>query len=258
MHTKRQDRDGKYLYAITREEWALEVLQKAPLGIRNRKIECITKAGLAAVVSDVPNTKLRPNRMNLKMHFNVQKALLDIVPTFLPVSFGIISNSEKATEQVLLLNAEPLQEQLSRVEESVEMNLKITWNVPNIFEHFISTHNNLRQLRDEFFKGDREPSAEEKMELGRVFSQTLSQDRELFGRQIQENISQCCKEMKFEDVGEERDVLSLTCLIDRSAEKRYEQSIMKAAEAFDDHFCFEIKGPWPPFSFVDMELELRA
>lgn len=258
MHTRRQDRDGEYLYAIVSGEDARQVAAEAPVGMRDRKVHCVVTNGLAAVVSDVPRAKMRPNRANLSAHHGVQRALLGLPITFLPVSFGVIADSPRAVEQILGLNGATLEAQLQRVRMAVEMSLKASWNAPNIFEYFVNTHDDLRDLRDRLFHGGREPTPDEKMWLGRLFEQALNRDREDHAEKVRRVLGRCCREFEQNDARDEREVMNLACLIDRDSEKGFEEGVREAAELFDGHFCFAYNGPLPPYDFVEADLQLRA
>ena len=258
MHPRRQDRDGEYLYAIVSAEDVRQVVAEAPVGMRDRKVHCVVTNGLAAVVSDVPRAKMRPSRANLSAHHGVQRALLGLPITFLPVSFGVIADGSRAVEQILGLNSATLEAQLQRVRMGVEMILRVSWSVPNIFEYFVNTHDELKDLRDRLFHGGREPTPDQKMRLGRLFEQALIRDRERYTRDVRGALSRYCREIEQNDPRDEREVMNLACLIDRDSERRFEERVVKAAELFDGRLCFEYNGPLPPYDFVEADLELRA
>jgi len=58
------------------------------------------------------------------------------------------------------------------------MGLRVTWDVPNIFEQVVSTHPELAAYRDQIFRGGRQPAQDEKIELGRSFDRLLNADRQ--------------------------------------------------------------------------------
>ena len=58
------------------------------------------------------------------------------------------------------------------------MGLRVSLDVPNIFEYFVNTHPELRTARDRFLGPYRNPSQDDKIELGRMFDRLLNEDRE--------------------------------------------------------------------------------
>ncbi len=252
MVEKAPDDTGKYLYAFVA---GAEQKDYGNCGMDETIVYTIREGGVAAVVSDIPSRKIRPERRHLAAHQGVLKRLMEET-TPLPVSFGVIIKDRRTVRRILTRNQQSLLEQLRRVEGKVEMGLRVAWNVPNIFEYFIHTHPELRSARDRFFGGHREPSQEDKIELGRMFDHLHSDDREAHTVKVEEVLSGCCAEMTRNRCRDEREVMHLACLVNRRAQEGFEKGIFEAARLFDDSFSFDFSGPWPPHNFVDINLKL--
>jgi len=245
--------DGKYLYAVIAmadsERIGLDVQ-----GIDQGKVYTIPTGEVAAVVSDVPNTKLRPERRHLAAHQGVLRRLMETT-TPLPMAFGIIADNPAAVKKILSTNRQAFLEHLHRVEGKVEMGVRVTWDVPNIFEYFVITHPELKALRDRFFGSHREPSQEQKIEIGRTFDRLLNEDREAYAEQVSEILSSHCFEIKENKCTRESEVMNLACLVGRQGQTRFEEGIFEAANLFDDSFAFDFNGPWAPHNFVALDLK---
>ena len=50
--------------------------------------------------------------------------------------------------------------------------------------------------------------------------------------------------------------MKLVCLVYKDRQDRFEEGIQEAARKFDDRYCFKYSGPWAPFDFVDVSLNL--
>ena len=50
--------------------------------------------------------------------------------------------------------------------------------------------------------------------------------------------------------------MKLVCLVPKDRQSRFEEGIQEAARKFDDHYSFKYSGPWAPFDFVDVTLDL--
>ena len=243
---------GRYLYAVM---CGSEERNYGPCGIDESIVYTILREQVAAVVSDVPNGKLRPERRHLSAHQRVISQLME-ESTPLPIAFGVIADGHETIEKILVDNRLEFQEQLDRVSGKVEMGLRVTWDVPNIFEYFVSTHPELRSVRDQYFGTRREPTQDDKIDLGRMFDHTLNEDRESFTQDVEDVLSRCCFEIKRNKCRTEREVMNLACLVGRDAEARFEDGVLKAANLFDNNFKFDYNGPGAPHNFVDMELKL--
>lgn len=247
-------KSGRYIYAVVPGPGAQVYAFK---GMEGKPVYTITKGKVAAVVSDVPNDKIRPERRHLAAQQAVLKGLMQETLAVLPMSFGIIAEGPKAVQEILTRNHNTLATQLQRVAGKVEMGLRVAWDVPNIFEYFVNTHPELRAARDRFFGRNRVPTQEDKIEVGRLFDRVLQEDREEHTERVEEILSPCCFEIKRNSPRNERDVMNLACLVGREVvDKDFEAAIFEAARGFDNNFAFDFNGPWAPHNFVDLELEL--
>jgi hypothetical protein len=245
-------RERAYLYAVIADT---RVQKYGDFGIGRRDVYSIPAGRLAAVVSDVPPGKVRPERSHLAAHQEVLKRLL-AETTPLPMSFGTIADSPEAVRKMLLRNQRALLEQLRYVAGKVEMGLRVTWDVPNIFEYFVNIHPELRLARDRLLGGPREPTQEDKIEVGRMFDRLLNEDREAHVDRVEEILSQHGTEAKRLKCRGEREVMSLACLVAREATAQFEADVFEVAKHFDNNFALDYNGPWAPHNFVEVDLEL--
>jgi len=255
-------RTGRYLYAVipgseaTSEQMGRDAGGSyGPIGIDGRDVYTILNGSVAAVVSDVPKESIRPDRRRLAAHHEVLKLLMARCTT-LPISFGTIADNSEAVCELLSSGRDALVEQLQRVESKVEMGLRLSWDVPNIFQYIVSTHAELRTLRDEMFRGGREPSRDDKIELGRLFDRIVNEDRVVHTETVVNIVQPRCFELRENRLRNECEVMNLACLVGRCAQKDFEEGVFEAAKLFDDNFSFDFNGPWPPYNFVDVALRM--
>ena len=258
----REDKPGSHtLAAACRRKSLYAVIGRAPqrqygsFGLNGAAVHSIFKGRVAAVVSDLPDGEIRPERRHLAAHQQVLRWLLEET-TPLPISFGIVADSSKAVEKILSQNQTVFLEQLQRVAGKVEMGLRMAWDVPNIFEFLVNTHPELKAARDRLLIGRRGPTAEEKIELGRLFDRILQEDREDYTDRVEAVLSPHCFEIKRNRCRDEREVMNLACLVGKEAQAQFEAAVLEAAKLFDNNFAFDYNGPWAPHNFVEMNLEL--
>ncbi|MGC8658866.1 MAG: GvpL/GvpF family gas vesicle protein [Desulfomonilaceae bacterium] len=244
-------KNGRYLYAIIP---GAEERSFGPIGINGAKVYTISVGDAAAVVSDAPVGKIRPERRNFAAHQAVLKTLVD-QGDLLPMSFGNISSNGMAVKDFLAKNNSSITRALKRVSGKVEMGLRVNLDVPNIFEYLVRTHDELRIARDELLRPNREPSQDEKIELGRLFHNILESSRDQSVESVTKSLAPYCCEIKRNKCRDEREVMNLACLIERDAVEKFEDGVFKAASLFDDNFAFDYNGPWAPHNFVDLEIK---
>ncbi|MEW5914225.1 MAG: GvpL/GvpF family gas vesicle protein [Thermodesulfobacteriota bacterium] len=252
MNFRSSENDGCYLYAIVTDAGDRDL---GPIGIGGGRVYCLGDGKVSAVVSDLDNGKIRPERRNLAAHQAVLKALMaDTTP--LPMAFGIIADGRGAIAEILSGNQKVFLQELRRVAGKVEMGVRVAWDVSNIFEFFVNTHTELRRVRDRYFGTNREPSQEDMIEVGRTFDRILNEDRKEHTDAILEMLSPYCHETKVNNPRDERVVANLACLVGRGDQPEFEKGLFKAAGAFDNNYSFDYNGPWAPHNFVDVDLDL--
>jgi len=242
-----------YLYAIVAGG---EPRSYPSLGIDGNDVYAIAEGRLAAVVSGLAGSKVRPQRANLAAHQAVLKRLMaDTTP--LPMAFGTIAASPQAIRGILVRNQRAFEEQLHRVAGKVEMGLRVAWDVPNIFEYFVNTHAELRLARDRLVGARHEFTQEENIELGRMFDRLLNDDREEHTWKVERALASASVEFKANQCRNEHEVMNLACLVRRDAQEEFSAGVFAAAKLFDNNFTFDYSGPWAPHNFVELELDLE-
>src|SRR6266496_3564887 len=245
------ERGKNYLYAIVA---AGEGRSYTSIGVGGKDVYTIPGGPVAAIVSGVAGSRIRPERANLMAHQAVlQRLMADTTP--LPMAFGTVAASPEAIRKILLRNQRAFQEQFKRVAGKVEMGLRVAWDVPNIFEYFVDTHAELRLARDRLMSARHEFTQDEKIELGRMFDRLLNEDREDHARKVERVLSPLCVEFKLNPCRKEHEVVNLACLVRRDSQEAFSAAVFAAAKLFDNSFTFDYSGPWAPYNFVEIDLE---
>ena len=245
-------RQKAYLYAIIA---GTQDKVYGGFGIDGHDVYSLSTGNIAAVISDLPGGSVRPERARLAAHHEVLKRLL-AESTPLPMSFGIVAESPAAVRRMLMRNQKALAGQLEHLAVKVERGLRVTWDVPNIFEYFVNTHPALRVARDRLLGVNCAPTQEHKIEVGSMFDRLLTQDREVYEERVMEMLGTRECEIRQLKCRSEREVMNLACLIRREAMPRFEAAVFEVAKQYDNNFSLDYNGPWAPHNFVDIDLEL--
>lgn len=244
---------GKYLYGLAYGEFTPGSDLR---GLANAVVHTIEFQDIAAVVSDHPVEKLQLLRRNLEPHHRViQESSRH--STFIPVTFGHISENEQEILQVLRNNYARIKDELTRLAGKAEMGVKLFWDVDNIFEYFVNRDQELKKRRDRIF-GKSRVTLEEKLELGAFFEERLKQERERSASRLIEALQEVTSEVRVNTPTDEKMVLNAAFLIYREQEKTFEAVLYRAAGIFDSNFNLDYNGPWPPYNFVRLRLEIGA
>lgn len=245
---------GKYIYAMAQSSGDRTY---DFCGIDRQAVYAIPQGAVSVVVSDFSRPKIRPERAHLIAHKEVLQELM-LESTILPMTFGTIADNLKVVRRMLSRSEGALLEKLKQVEGKVETGLRVTWDVPNIFEYFVGQHPDLRAARDRVLGGNGVPRQAEQIELGALFERLLNEEREAHFATIERVLGPICSDIKRLPSSKLNEVVKLSCLVERERQNRLGEAVSTAATFFDDNFRFDPSGPWAPHSFVEMDLQLNA
>lgn len=248
--TRSKGSHGCYLYAIvdapSRPDYAFS-------GIGDRPVYALIDGEVAAVVSDIEEIKIRPERRHLAAHQQVLRQLM-AVDTVLPMAFGTIANSSKAVSKMLKTYHASFVEQLQQMRGKVEMGLRIALDAPDIYEYLIDQSPEIMALRDDLvLRGG--GSHNDKIELGQQFAQLLEETRAASFEKIEGLLAPSYSAIQANAVKGEKEIANVAFLVERDKLAEFEQKVERAADQFDDRFTFQYSGPWAPYDFVHIELD---
>lgn len=244
--------ERQYLYAIGPADEAPEL---AGAGLDGAPVRVVTRGRLAAYVSSIEGRKVRPVRKHLAAHHSVLRTLAART-TALPMSFGMIAESEDEVSQLLEAKHDELSDRVTRLHGRVEMTVRLKWDVENVFGMFVGLDPDLRAARDRLVASGND--REEQIAVGELFSAILEGAREGDWEALHAALEPVCEEIKRNDPRDESEVVSLAALVRREEIGAFEGAVHAAAEAFDDRYLIDLGGPHPPHSFVNVHLSLDA
>jgi Gas vesicle synthesis protein GvpL/GvpF len=243
---------GHYIYAVVTPsaEQALNFQ-----GLDDRPIYTIACRGMAAVVSDLENDRIRPQRRNLAAHRAVLSGLMAVEEAVLPMRFGTIAANANEIKSLLASNRKLFESQLKQIAGKLEMGVRAVWDVPNIFEYFVDAHPDLKEARDRLFGGSNQPSQNDRIELGRMFERLHEADRLAHCATVEEELGPLCAAIKRGVPRDDREIMNLACLVGKDRRAEFEQGVFRAATHFDNNFTFDYTGPWPPHAFAGLAIK---
>jgi len=250
---------GRYLYGLIRTSRDIEL---GDIGLAHNgapaRVFSLRVDSLAAVVSELSaKQKILPLRKNLDPHHKVIREVMK-TQTIVPMTFGHVAGSEAEIARALRRNRDSICEQLDRVDGTVEMGLKVMWDVDNLFAHFVAEDLALSAFRDQLFGRAYPPTTSEQIEIGRMFEARLDREREEQTERVTELLLAGCSDVKANSLKHEKMVMDLALLIPRDKLGAFEQQVYRVAATFPAHYVFTYSGPWAPFHFVELDLRSSA
>lgn len=230
-----------YAYCLADD---IDVLEDPAPGISGAPVHLLKTEGLSILVSDLDSEMVQVTRENALAHAAVVRSILDRT-TPLPFRFGTLV-TEQQLVNYLSARKPALETKLSKVRGCVEMSVKII-RPPSAPEPEPNDQTNqgagtsfLTQKRREILGG--EQSAAE--------AATIS-------TWLHDQISGLIRDEHVNLRPTEKLVLAAAHLVERAKVKKYRENMAEACQSRPDlHFL--LSGPWPPYSFANIELEFKT
>ena len=230
-----------YVYCLVE---GIDALSGPVRGIAGAPVRLEEIEGLGVLVSDFNDDAVPVTQENAMDHAAAVRSVLDRT-TPLPFRFGTLV-TEQQLSSYIVARKPALETNLALVHDCVEMSLKIIWEVPK----------------------DREDEPEgPEHGIGTTF--LAAKRRELLGSELRaaeareistwlhNRVSGLTRAEKVSTQPSEKLFLTAAHLVPRPSLKQYREKTAQVREERPDlHFL--VSGPWPPYSFANIELEFKT
>jgi Gas vesicle synthesis protein GvpL/GvpF len=214
-------------------------------GISSAPVRLLQVADLSVLVSDYDGETIPVTREHALSHAAVVQSVLDQT-TPLPCRFGTLV-SEQHLRNFLTTNKPAIATKLAHVRGCVEMNVKVIYPVPdleNVTDEQAQVGPGTAFLEEKrrALGGD-ERFADQRADLSNLLSKHLS------SLTRDEQIS-----VRASDTGV---LMAAAHLVESPQIQRYREKMATARDTRPE-LRFLISGPWPPYSFANIELEFKS
>ena len=229
-----------YVYCLAE---SIEALAAPVAGISGASVELINVQDFSLLVSRFAEESAPVTRENVLTHDNVIRSVLNET-TPLPFRFGSVV-TEQQLDSYLNTHRADLKAKLTQVRGCVEMSVKIIWNTDQVeFKESADAGGPgarfLEEKRREILGGERR-TAEAKHVAAWLQEQVGTYVR-------QEAISLCPTEKL---------IVAAAHLVSREQITEYRDCLADARKTRPElHFL--VSGPWPPYTFSNIELEVKT
>jgi len=244
---------GKLFYAVILTDRECNF---GSVGLDNKTVHSVNYKDVGALVSDYPRVdSIKLLRKNLAPYHQVVRKASEHFTT-IPAKFGQIARDAGEVDIALRKNYQTIQKELARLAGKVEIGLKITWNIEDVFEYFINKDEKLKSLRNQLMNGNKPPSQSDLIDFGHYFQERMN----LVRKQITETTLSALPsgEAKIDDIHDDKMIANVTLLIKKDLRNQLEYTVEELGKSMGSEYSLKLDGPWPPFSFVDrLELHLE-
>jgi len=237
---------GKFLYAVILTDKEREF---GPIGLEGGKVYSILCQDIAAVVSDYPVTEIKALRKNLSpYHLTIRRVAEEC--TTIPAKFGQVAGDADRMRGVLEANYHELKDELVRLEGKVEMGLKISWTVENVFEYVVGKSRELRELRNRLLRRAASLTRQQQIEVGAFAYDALNEMRGEITEKVITLLQDSVEEAETNQITEEKVVMHGAFLVRKDRQNDFAVAAQKVADLLGEDYAIKVDGPWVPFSFI--------
>ncbi|MET7937660.1 GvpL/GvpF family gas vesicle protein [Streptomyces sp. NPDC005322] len=235
-----------YVYGIARGE--VPDLGDKLLGIGDPPlpVRALREGELAAIVSDCP-AELKPRRRDLLAHQHVLAEVSGAHPV-LPMRFGSVSSSDDDVRTVLTEHADRYHDQLQRLADRVEYNVKAVHDEDAVLHQVLSEEPELRALA-ESNRAAGGGTYENRVRFGELVANAVRAREARDAKIVEEALLPTAEEHR---PGPESGgwFLSLSLLTPKDGAEPLLEAV-SALENAHPRLKLKVNGPLPPYSFVE-------
>jgi hypothetical protein len=224
-------------------------------GIGGGSIATVVLDDLAALVSDVPDGQLEPDRDELMRHARVLERALE-GGTVLPMRFGVVMPDEETVRRRLLADhRDGLAAQLAELDGKVELNVKAIYHEDVVLAEVVAESPEVARLREESRGKPDDATYYERIRLGELVSEAVDRKRAEDGRLLLTALEPLATAVEEGEPIHERMALNASFLVARDRLDAFDQAVEALGAEHDARMRFKYTGPLPPHSFVELSVE---
>jgi hypothetical protein len=241
-----------YVYGVVRGALPGAV-DASGVGTPPAPVRTVERAGLAAVVSDVPGDWQGRGREDVEVHDRVLARLIEHTSA-VPLRFGTVMPSEAEAGELLERHAGVLNDLLDRIDGRVQMSVKAYYVEDALLREVLKRHPSLKRRSDALKGRPAEATHSERIALGREVAAAVEEQRAIDQEQLLAPLADVADALVVDAPASERQALSVQILVGERRRRRLDAAVRRLSQAQSARFAFRYVGPVPPYSFCDVVL----
>jgi hypothetical protein len=247
--------DGIYVYSII-ECTAPRTFGKLGIGGRSDDVYTVHYKDLAAAVSRSPLVVYDPTRENVLAHEHVSEVIIEDGYTPVPMSFGTLFKTEKDIVEFLEDTYDELRDVLVKMKDKLEFGLRVNWAREEVLADIERDDEGIRRLKEEIAKSQ-QSTYFARMQLGRMVEQALADRSDAYVRSIYEYLRDGAIASRSNKPIGDRMIMNAAFLVERDRAELFDRRVQEIAQRYEGKLSFRYTGPWPPYNFVTIRLQLE-
>jgi len=226
------------------------------IGGRGDDVYTVHFKDLSAVVSRTPLVVYDPTRENVLAHQHVNEVIIEDGFTPVPMSFGTLFKTEKDIVEFLEDTYDDLRDVLVKMKDKLELNLRVNWSREEVLAEIERDDEGIRRLKEEISKSQ-QSTYFARMQLGRMVEQALTDKSDAYVRDIYEHLRDGAIASRSNKTIGDKMIMNAAFLVERERAAIFDQKVQEIAQRYEGKLSFRYTGPWPPYNFVTIRLQLE-
>ena len=249
--------EGVYVYCII-ESGDAKTFGSIGIGGRGDEVFTIHHRDLAAVVSRAPLLVYDPTRENALTHEHVQEIVMNEHGfTPVPMSFGTLFKTDDDTVEFLKDTYDALRDVLQKMKDKLEFGLKVNWDREEVLREIEAENEEIRRLKAEIETNTQSSTYFARMQLGRLVEQALADKSDSYVRSIYDHLRDAAIASRSNKVIGDKMIMNAAFLVARDQAEHFDAKVHEIGKQFEGKLSFRYTGPWPPYNFVTIRLQLE-
>lgn len=246
---------GKFLYAVLGpncDKSEINDFLNSIRGISGSSLYALSFNDISVAVSDISSSKLKISK-ELAIDFARVIEELSQKLTLLPVRFGTLLKSDEDTRQLLIDHYGSFVDNLQKVEGKEEFGLKVLWDYAKCSEMIKVKADNEGLKADNYFSKSTVITNYllDKIKKHKLEDALLKHVEQLI-EEISIHLGQINPDSKFKKMVSKDLILDGVFLIEKGKKNQFIETVELLKQQHGDlHFL--LTGPWPPYSFVEID-----
>lgn len=248
--------EGVYVYCVV-EGPEPRSFGKIGIGGRGDDVYTIPYRELSAVVSRTPLVVYDPTRENALAHEHVNEVQIEAGLTPVPMSFGTIFKTEDDAVEFLKDTHDALRDVLQKMKDKLEFGLKVNWDREPVLAEIEQENEEIRRLKQQIESDARTSTYFARMQLGRLVEQALTDKADSYVRDIYDRLQDAAIASRSNKVIGEKMIMNAAFLVARDRAEAFDAKVHEIGKRYEGKLTFRYTGPWPPYNFVTIRLQLE-
>jgi hypothetical protein len=209
------------------------------------------------VVSRAPLVVYDPTRENALAHERVNEVMIANGFTPVPMSFGTLFKTEQDILEFMKLTYDALRDVLVKMKDKLEFGLSVNWMREQVLAELEQENEEIRRLKDEISNNRMGSTYFARMQLGRLVERALAARSEQYVRAVYEHFAGTAIASRSNKPIGDKMILNAAFLVERDKAQVFDRKVQEIAQRFTGALTFRYTGPWPPYNFVTIRLQLE-